>query len=435
MKKILLCMVLLVAVILMGCENIDVSKLSDSDLERISDKLVVCEQPYIRFGASCCLDQDNNKICDRDEESVDVKTAEIEEEVPIEEPIIEPKKVGYSENSEEWQNVYSRALYYSILNQTLENLFKNEQNNLYYANKLPVSNFILINTKDSYDAVSVAPYAVLTKSYVLFIDEESAGSVIDFLNSRQVDTLLIYGTIEGYITQKLETFNPKIISLNGKFENNVEIVKRYMKINPVQQIILTNGEFLEREIMSGVEPVLFIGAQNVPDIVRNFIKESGINISILIGNDLIGTATFIRRQLGISVFVKFAGGARGNDPTAESRDLYNLPVYKALLEIKSVEFDELTSEFKVTFSNPTADVEYLKGTYSLTSSDSRMQTVGDAVIIKISANDVATITYSTESIPYDDIKAEVYVIFGKSEDALENELHDTFCSTCDRQVE
>lgn len=53
--------------LLMGCENVDLSKLSDADLERVSEKLIVCNAPYMRHESGCCLDKDNNKICDEDE--------------------------------------------------------------------------------------------------------------------------------------------------------------------------------------------------------------------------------------------------------------------------------------------------------------------------------------------------------------------------------
>ena len=47
--------------LLSACEKIDVSKLSDKDLERISKELIVCNAPYIRFASSCCLDKNKSK--------------------------------------------------------------------------------------------------------------------------------------------------------------------------------------------------------------------------------------------------------------------------------------------------------------------------------------------------------------------------------------
>lgn len=71
MKKIWFIGFLLIGLIfIFGCESIDVSKVSDDDLERISEKAIVCNEPYIKFGTSCCLDQNDNKICDEDEGSI-----------------------------------------------------------------------------------------------------------------------------------------------------------------------------------------------------------------------------------------------------------------------------------------------------------------------------------------------------------------------------
>jgi hypothetical protein len=52
---------------LAGCAGVDLTEVSDEDLERISEKAVVCNDPYIRVGIECCLDENSNKICDRDD--------------------------------------------------------------------------------------------------------------------------------------------------------------------------------------------------------------------------------------------------------------------------------------------------------------------------------------------------------------------------------
>jgi protein-disulfide isomerase len=67
MQKYIILFFLLFVLIIVGCEGVDVSQISDEDLERISEKAVVCNAPYIRFGTSCCLDQNSNEICDQDE--------------------------------------------------------------------------------------------------------------------------------------------------------------------------------------------------------------------------------------------------------------------------------------------------------------------------------------------------------------------------------
>ena len=78
-------------IIVAGCENIDVSQISDEDLSRITKQVIICDEPYIRFETGCCLDEDKDNICDTDErvsdtgESVSQETtAESSECVPYE---------------------------------------------------------------------------------------------------------------------------------------------------------------------------------------------------------------------------------------------------------------------------------------------------------------------------------------------------------------
>ena len=98
MKKIIFSLLVLLVLVVSGCENIDISKLSDEDLGRIAEKAIVCNEPYIRFGTSCCLDKDSNSICDRDERELTEEEEEKEDEI-VEETELE--EVGEEEEEEE----------------------------------------------------------------------------------------------------------------------------------------------------------------------------------------------------------------------------------------------------------------------------------------------------------------------------------------------
>ena len=72
MGKSIILAILLLSVILISCSELDVSKISDEDMQRISQHAVICNPPYIRHGTGCCLDINENGICDEDEkQSVD----------------------------------------------------------------------------------------------------------------------------------------------------------------------------------------------------------------------------------------------------------------------------------------------------------------------------------------------------------------------------
>src|SRR3989344_4520411 len=70
-------------IVLTACKGINLGNISDADLERISEKVIACEKPYMRHASSCCLDQNENKICDDDERGI---VSENKENVDVAEP-------------------------------------------------------------------------------------------------------------------------------------------------------------------------------------------------------------------------------------------------------------------------------------------------------------------------------------------------------------
>ena len=77
--RIIVGLLLVSTLFISACDNVDLSKVSDKDLERVSNNLIVCNKPYIRFASSCCLDKDSNSICDKDER--ELTSTERQEEV------------------------------------------------------------------------------------------------------------------------------------------------------------------------------------------------------------------------------------------------------------------------------------------------------------------------------------------------------------------
>lgn len=78
-KKIIFGLFIVSIMVLVGCEEIDLSKVSEEDIGKISEKLIVCNEPYMRYASGCCLDQNDNKICDKDEKGVVIEEAIPEE--------------------------------------------------------------------------------------------------------------------------------------------------------------------------------------------------------------------------------------------------------------------------------------------------------------------------------------------------------------------
>lgn len=92
-------LILVCSIFLSGCQGMDLSKVSDEDIARISKNAVICESPYIRVGTGCCLDKESNKICDIDERTLtqEEKKAETTVNTPAQESTIKQAEVPSSQ--------------------------------------------------------------------------------------------------------------------------------------------------------------------------------------------------------------------------------------------------------------------------------------------------------------------------------------------------
>jgi hypothetical protein len=305
--------------------------------------------------------------------------------------------------------------------------FKFENINLEMGRLLPeVNKFIVLDDSYGYNAIAVAPYAAITGSYVLFADGDNIDDVTEFLSERDVESIIIFGQVDREVRDALSSYDPEIINREGdRFLNNVEIVKKYMEVSPAKQVILTNGEFIEQEIMAGSQPVVFIGTNNVPTAIRDYITSSDVEVGVLIGNELVGTATSVRRDLGISVFVKFAQGARqpeGRISQVEALDMFYLPTYDLNLEIDNIKYNRATNQLEVTLRNTEDQALYLIGTYGLTDSVGTQATVGDIGSNFIDGSQLKTFVYDVQELADGKLMVEVFIIYGESPGSLEKEI-------------
>lgn len=297
-----------------------------------------------------------------------------------------------------------------------------------------INKYIVIDGAYGYNAISVAPYASLAGFFVIFTDENNIDDVQAFLEERNPQELIIYGQVDREVKDALASLNPETINYGNRFDNNIEIVKRYLEIDATRQVILTNGEFIEKGIMSGQDPVLFLGRENVPQNVRDFISDSDIEVGILIGNELVGSATFVRRQLGINVFVKFAQGARQPEgPIAQVEDLdrFPMPRYDLLMDIVSVVYNKGTGSLEVTYKNSVDLSLFFRSTITLRDG-SEIKITGDESPLFLDGDEYKTVLYRFTidgdplNLQAEDLSGDIFTIFGEGPKSLENSLQKSF---------
>jgi hypothetical protein len=304
--------------------------------------------------------------------------------------------------------------------------------NLELAKRLPtITKFIIVDDSYGYNALSAASYAAMSKYYVLFADTRNIRDIDAFLGTRTPTKVILFGQLDREVKTRLAKYNPETINKDGRFENNIEMVKRYMAEKDIKQVIISNGEFLELSLMDGINPVLFIGKKNVPDEIRDYVKEAGFQVAVLIGNELIDSAQSIKDKIGISVFVKFAQGARapsGSISQVEDLDKFPMPSYSLKISAQSIAYNRATNTLELTIKNEVELGTYVKSTITINDGQTQKR-VGDVDAQFIEAANSRTFTYNQtidgKPLVIDNdqgVTADLYTIFGESKKSLDNVL-------------
>ncbi|MBI4980676.1 hypothetical protein HZC30_03925 [Candidatus Woesearchaeota archaeon] len=304
--------------------------------------------------------------------------------------------------------------------------------NLDLAKLTSASSFILVDSTYPSNALSVVPYATLTRSYVLFVSKENIGAVVSLLKEKKAEKLLLYGFIDPEAKAQLAEFSPEEINLGDKFSNNIEIVKTYLQLKPMQQVTFTSGDFMEAQFMKGVQPILFIGEKDIPDALIDFLKGSEISVAEVVGNELTPSATKVKRTLESEgkpfyVFIRFGQGKtlQGAESIKKisSLDLFYLPQAQANLTISNINYNRATKQLEVTYVNPSAIGIYAKSTLKVLLNGTKIKSVGDEEPFFILAGEEKILGYDLDLSSYEpleekELKAEIFTQYGEGAKSL-----------------
>lgn len=291
-----------------------------------------------------------------------------------------------------------------------------------------IKDFIIVGNTYGYSSIAVVPYAVHKRAWVFFADRTNIDEIEFILENRDVDSVLIYGFVERQVRDALEKYDPEIIDNGDRFKDNVDIVEKYLEIRPRNQVSLTNGEFIEKGLMSGFDPILFTGKENVPDQISDYLKRSDFSVGVLVGSDLVGAATNIRRSTGISVIVKFAQGARnpqGPIAAVEGLDLYYLPIPVLELQLHSARYNRAISQLELTYQSNSNIPIFFRGTLTPRDENGAGTRFGDVEAVFIAPQDFKTVTYQDIDLVGDDLSIDVFTVYGDAPSSLERILEGT----------
>ena len=306
-----------------------------------------------------------------------------------------------------------------------------DDGNFDLAKRLDTRKFIVVDPTFGYDAISVAPYAVATEHYVLFASKENIDRVKAFLDFAPVERLMLYGDIDDEVKEALAVYSPEIVYKGNRFENNIEIADRFQKLTNARQAILTNGEFLEQDIFSAGrtnQAVLFIGRDNPPQVVMDYLKVAGYQTTVVVGNELIGSAQVIKETLGISLFIKFAKGVtgKGGFKDVQGLDMFPVPHVDLLISLTGVYYNLETGQIELILRNERKARTYVLNSLVIQADGVPIQTLGSDVIEPLDDEEARGFTFDANLAEQVDknLTAEVFIPYGP-QGMLENALTGT----------
>ena len=294
------------------------------------------------------------------------------------------------------------------------------QTNLEFAQKAKeekdIRSFIILDAELGYNAVSVAPYAALNNYYVLFANAENSGQISDFVTEEGEFSL--YGHLDRRVKEELQPLSTQIIDQGDDYQDNLEIVFRFLEQQPTKQIIFTSGEVLEKSFFNKEFPVLLIGTDNIPEPTLDFLQDSSVTTAVVVGYDLLSNAKKIKDATGIKVLLKYG---QGRNSELYALDVFPLPKYEANIDISSIQYNTLSKKLEVIYKNTgNVHTQVQALSHRIMSDGNIVAEVGDEKPFLLNPDDALTIQYDADLLSYLDteITVESTVVYGQSAASL-----------------
>ena len=280
-----------------------------------------------------------------------------------------------------------------------------------------VNAFVVVDADVGSDAVSVAPYATVARAFVLFASRDNNERIASFLEEHG-ENILLYGHVDREVKEKLSPLATKIINTGDRYKDNIALVEQFLSEYPTKQVILANGETLEKGFFNHQFPLLLIGSSNVPEQVIDFIQESGLTTGVVIGYDLFSNAKKIRDITGIKILLKYG---QGRNSELYALDVFPLAKYNSQIDINSIRYNTLARQLEVTYENVGNTYTVVQALSHIIKSDGTpVAEAGDDQAYLLNEGDLTTVLYDLDLSSYIDseLTVESTVVFGESATSL-----------------
>lgn len=383
-------------------------------------------------------------------------------------------------NSQEWQDVYSSSIYSSLENTELNYLnsetdindfirildkdvdillIENSNNkimpnfesfliskgfiisnkiigdNNYINNKLyelgNFENIVFVDDRSSYNLLSSIGFALSKDAYVIYLNE-------GFNNNYNLDenyiknSYFVGSSITNTFSEVLDKYpNSGKVVYSDKYELNQQVILKINEEQKVDNVILTPGDILEKDILNGNSPVLLIGKNQVPNSVINFINDMDFESALIIETKDLQNAKLIREKTGIEVLVKISKATVYGNPSndkALKRD--KLEIFKIIpkeskLNIIDIIYNKATGEFILRIENRGESEAYFKSGLFIENLDGDViATVGSDEILRLLPSESISqkIIFDENKFLNNEINIIGEIFYGESEVSIDKKV-------------
>jgi len=216
-------------------------------------------------------------------------------------------------------------------------------------------------------------------------------------------SVIMVGDFGSSSRDAVEPHSDEWIEGENRFDLSTNVAERIEDEQEFSNVLVSDGQALESDIVTGETPVLLSGTNFLPDETEEYIQ----------GNEEISSATVIGPQLAvvgreisdsleaedrdIRILAK-QGHARGGDTQQEvsALPLFPLPFTQLELEINSAEYLPGQDQLLVTLSNPTESDIYKTSAIDLVMDDEILESFADDEPELIPAGSSSIVSYDVD---------------------------------------
>ncbi len=285
-----------------------------------------------------------------------------------------------------------------------------------------INKFVVVEDDFPYAAVVAAPLAKVNNAWVLLVNNNNANKVTSILSNAKY--VIGVGYFKRDIYSRIKPYISKEITGNGKFDLSVKVAEEFLKIKPTTQAVVTDGSYLENELLLGANPVLLVGKNLLPDVVMDFMKTNNIKTVVIMGSQLTYVGERIRTlsNKSISVFIKFGEATPGVSQTIYALTMFPLVSKEPTIKVVKVSYDPSQKRLYVIFKNEGSVGIFELTSLRLVANGEDIASLGDKVPVFIGAGETTAITFNV-TVPAEyldkNLTVQLYTSYGDSADNLD----------------